>query len=89
MSDVEHIQHVPSDEECSSENGLTGIPHRIHWPATQDSGGSELDELDVIVIENLLDTLADIAIRAASRQSAEHEARDEYTYAGCSLHTGQ
>ena len=73
MSDVEHIIHEPSDEEFSSKDGLTGIPHRIHWPATQDSGGSELDELDRIAIENLLDTLADIAIRAATRHSAELE----------------
>ena len=77
MSDVEHIIHEPSDEEFSSKDGLTGIPHRIHWPATQDSGGSELDELDRIAVENFLDTLADIAIRLATRQAAEHEARDE------------
>ena len=77
MSDVEHILHEPLSEEFSSENGLTCIPHRIHWPATQDSGGSELDELDQIAIENFLDTLADIAIRVATRQSAEHEAQDE------------
>ena len=73
MNNVEHILHEPSSEEFPSEDGLTGIPHRIHWPATQDSGGSELDELDVIAIENFLDTLADIAIRAATRHSAELE----------------
>ena len=77
MRDVEHIIHEPSDEEFPSEDGLTGIPHRIHWPATQDSGGSELDELDRIAIEDFLDTLADIAIRVATRQSAEHEAQSE------------
>ncbi len=73
MSDVEHIIHEPSDEEFSSEDGLTGIPHRIHWPATQDSGGSESNELDRIAIENFLDALADVAIRVATRQAAEHE----------------
>ena len=77
MSDVEHIIHEPSDEEFLSEDGLTGIPQRIHWPATQDSGGSELDELDRIAIENFLDALADIAIRAATRESAEHETKDD------------
>ena len=77
MSEIERIQHEPSDEEFSSENGLTGIPHRIHWPATQESGGSELDELDQIAIENFLDILADITIRAATRQAVEHEAQDE------------
>ena len=58
-------------------DGLTGIQEPIHWPATQDSGGSELDELDRIAIENFLDTLADIAIRVATRKSSEHEAHDE------------
>ncbi len=58
-------------------DGLTGIQEPIHWPATQDSGGSELDEIDRIAVENFLDTLADISIRVASRQAAEHEARDE------------
>ena len=77
MSDVEHILHEPSDKEFPSENGLTPIPHRIHWPATQESGGSELDELDRNAVENLLDTLADIAIRVATRQSAELQAQDE------------
>ena len=69
MSDVEHIIHEPSDEEFSSKDGLTGIPHRIHWPATQDCGGSELDELDIIAIDNFLDTLSEIAISIATRQT--------------------
>ncbi len=77
MNNVDHIINEPSDEEFSSENGLTGIPHRIHWPATQDSGGSELDELDRNAVENFLDTLADIAIKVATRQSAELQAQDE------------
>ena len=77
MSKVEHIIHEPSDEEFTSGDGLTCIPHRIHWPATQESGGSELDELDQIAVEDFLDTLADIAIRVATRQAAEHEVKDE------------
>ncbi len=77
MRNVEHIIHEPSDEEFPSENGLTGIPHRIHWPATQESGGSELDELDQIAVEDFLDTLVDIAIRAATRQTSDHEVEDE------------
>ena len=67
MSEIEHIPNDPSDEVFSSEKGLTGIPHRIHWPATQDCGGSELDELDIIAIENFLDTLSEIAISIATR----------------------
>ncbi len=67
MSDVEHILHEPSDEDFSEEMGLTGIPQRIHCTATEDSGGSELDELDIIAIENFLDTLSEIAISIATR----------------------
>ena len=67
MSDLEHIIHEPSSEEFFSENGLTPIPHRIHWAATQDRGGSELDELDEIAINNFLDTLAELAISIAAR----------------------
>ncbi len=75
MSEIEHIQHEPSDEEFSSENGLTGIPHRIHWPATQDCGGSELDELDIIAIENFLDTLSAIAIPIATRGTDQDQGK--------------
>ena len=67
MSDLEHIIHEPSSEEFFSENGLTTIPHRIHWAATQDRGGSELDELDEIAINNFLETLAEIAVSIAAR----------------------
>ena len=73
MNEVEHIFQEPSSDEFPSEDGLTGIQEPIHWPATQDSGGSKLDELDRIAIENFLDTFADIAIRVATRQAAEHE----------------
>ena len=68
MSDLEHIIHEPSSEEFFSENGLTPIPHRIHWAATQDRGGSELDELDEIAINSFLDTLAEIAVSIATRE---------------------
>ena len=68
MDNVEHISQDSSSEEFFSENGLTPIPHRIHWAATQDRGGSELDELDEIAINNFLDTLAEIAISIAARE---------------------
>ena len=67
MDNVEHIPHDSSSEEFFSENGLTPIPHRIHWAATQDRDGSELDEIDRIAVENFLDTLAEIAISIAAR----------------------
>ncbi len=68
---------APAHPQNNSAEGLTSIPQRIHWPATQDSGGSELDEIDRIAVEGFLDTLAEIAISAATRQAAEHEVKDE------------
>ncbi len=63
----------------ASVDGLTGIPHRIHWPATQDCGGSESHELDLIAIDNLLNVFAEIAISIAARgaRQGKEEADDE------------
>ncbi len=76
MNDVEHILHEPSDKEFPSEDGLTGIPHRIHCTATEDSGGSELDELDRITIENFLDALAQVALSVAARRASKGQEED-------------
>ncbi len=73
MVESKSENHSLNSAAMELRNGLTGIPHRIHWPATQDSGGSELDEIDRIAVENFLDTLADIAIRATTRHLAEDE----------------
>ena len=58
------------------EDGLTGIPQRIHCPATDESGGSENDELDRIDIENFLDALAQVALSVASRRASEGQGED-------------
>jgi hypothetical protein len=50
------------------KKGLTGIPQRIHCPATTDSGGG--DELEQIQVDHFLQTLADIALAVASRKAA-------------------
>ena len=65
--------------EDSVENGLTGIPNPIHWPATQEPVEAEYHELDRIAVDNFLDTLANVALTIAAREYAEkkdHE-RDE------------
>ena len=65
--------------EDSAENGLTGIPSAIHWPATHSSGGSDIHELDQIAVEAFLDTLADVALAIAAREHSENndKERDE------------
>ena len=64
--------------EDSAENGLTGIPSAIHWPATHISGGSDTHELDRIAIEAFLDALADVAISIAAREHSEKNDQEQH-----------
>ncbi|MCH8346816.1 MAG: hypothetical protein IIC87_07825 [Chloroflexi bacterium] len=52
--------------QSGRQNGLTGIPRRIHWAATPTEG-NEASEADQIMIDHFLDTLADIATAVAQR----------------------
>ena len=54
-------------------NGLTGIPSRIHCPATQYEVEAGYDELDEIAIENFLDVLAEVALAVAARNINNEE----------------
>lgn len=69
-------QTQQQDSKTSQKDGLTGIPKGIHWPATEDSGGSGIDELDRIDIENFLDALAQVALSVAARRTAEGQGGD-------------
>ncbi len=71
MCDLKDIGENDIKAVDSVENGLTGIPSAIHWPATHISGGSEPDELDRIAVEAFLDALADVALSIAARELAE------------------
>ena len=71
MEELENAREKPVKAVDSAENGLTGIPNPIHWPATHISGGSDTDELDRIAIEAFLDALADVAISIAARECSE------------------
>ncbi len=55
--------------EKDGEKGLTPIPQGIHCPATADGVGAT-DELDEIMVENFLDTLARVARNVAARKAA-------------------
>ena len=71
MEELENAREKPVKAVDSAENGLTGIPSAIHWPATHISGGSDTHELDRIAIEALLNALADVAISIAAREHTE------------------
>ena len=64
------------NNKTPEKNGLTGIPQRIHCTATEDSGGSEVDELDRIDIENFLDALAQVALSVATRRAIKGQRED-------------
>ncbi len=67
-SDMDPELDSPDTHE---KDGLTGIPERIHCTATEDGGGSELDELDRIDIDNFLEVLAQVALSVAARRAAD------------------
>ena len=69
-------KNLPESAAMELRDGLTGIPRRIHCTATQDSGGSELDELDRIDIDNFLDALAGVALSVAARRASEAQGED-------------
>ncbi len=63
---------APGPGKESAEDGLTGIPPRIHLAATNE-GGDSPDEREEIVVDAFLDTLARIALAVASRISRSEE----------------
>ena len=57
--------------EDGASRGLTPIHPRIHCAATPDAPEGGYSETDMIVINNFLNTLAEIALAVAARQAAE------------------
>ena len=66
----------PVNVDTTPSTGLTGIPSAIHCPATQISGRRDTDEIDRIDIDNLLDTLAAVALSIAARETTHKEDHD-------------
>ena len=77
MEEFQNTRENPVKAVDSVENGLTGIPSAIHWPATHISGGSNTDELDRIAVEAFLDALADVAITIAAREHSEKNDQEQ------------
>ncbi len=59
---------------CEPQNGapqgLTCIHSRIHCAATQDTLEDGYSETDMIVVKSFLNTLAEVALAVAARQSS-------------------
>ena len=58
------------EPRSGAPDALTGIHGRIHCAATPDASehGEDETELDRIAIDNLLDTLAEVALAIARRR---------------------
>ena len=64
---AEQLNPLSRSEESGSVNGLTPIHQRIHCAATPDTT-VDVDELDIIAVDNFLDTLAEVALAIARRR---------------------
>jgi hypothetical protein len=62
---------TPVPPQNDRSEGLTCIHARIHCVATPDTG-EEHSEADLIIINNFLNTLAEIALAVASREAGQH-----------------
>ena len=58
----------PNGPEDYPPQGLTGVHARIHCAATPDTTEDGYSETDIIIVNNFLNTLAEIALAVASRQ---------------------
>ena len=67
---------VSPPEESGAEKALTPIHRGIHCGATPDTteGGNELD---LLAVDALLDTLVDVALAIAARKVAKYQRGDQ------------
>lgn len=59
---------TPVSPRIDGSEGLTSIHTRIHWRATPGST-EEYSETDLIIVNNFLNTLAEIALAVAIRNA--------------------
>ncbi len=61
----------PIRSETTPPKELTPIHPRIHCVATLDTDAQEYTEAEMVMIDNFLNTLAEVAIAAATRKRSE------------------
>ena len=66
----------PLRSETTPSKGLTCIPQRIHCAATQDATEGGYSEADMIIVNNFLNTLAEVALAVAVRNAQRHDEQD-------------
>ena len=60
---------VPFKSENDCSEGLTCIHPRIHCAATQDTDAPHYTEAERVMVENFLNTLAEVAMAVATRKA--------------------
>ena len=66
---------TPADHSKGEPQGLTPILPRIHCAATPDTD-EEMTEADRIIVNNFLNTLAEIALAVAARNAQRQDDQD-------------
>ena len=66
MGDVRPIR-----SETASSTGLTCIHDRIQCSATPDTDAPEYTEAERVIVDNFLNTLAEVAVATATRKRSE------------------
>ena len=66
MGEITPINGSDGDSE-----GLTRIHPRIHCVATRDTDAPDYTEAERVMVDNFLNTLAEVAIAAATRKRSE------------------
>ena len=64
---------VPLNTENGAHEGLTPIHGRIHCAATPDTDAAQYTETERVIIDNFLNTLAEVALSVASRKVGQSE----------------
>ena len=67
--------HVSLEPGRLAGTWLTPIHRRIHCAATQDTS-EEYSETDLIIVNNFLNTLAEVALAVAARNAQRQDDRD-------------
>ena len=62
---------TPINHHDQASQGLTCIPRRIHCAATPDAETPDYTEAELVMVDNFIKTLAEVAITAATRKRSE------------------
>ena len=71
---------TPIDRPDDASQGLTPIHRRIHCAATPDTDSPEYTEAERVMVDNFLNTLAEIALAVATRNAKGQDEEPDRTH---------